>query len=159
MGLIDFVANAGKQLFGAGDAAAAPSSDPAVLSKRASALEAEVKSLGLPVEDLKIKVADQTAYVKGKVPTRADAEKVCLACGNVAGIAKVEDRLDVTNPAPEAKYYTVVKGDTLSKIAKEQYGNTSYKDLIFQANRDRLKTENSLREGQKLRLPPKPAGG
>src|SRR4029453_3446137 len=99
MGLIDFVVNAGKQLFGAGAAAAAPSSDPAVLSKRASALEAEVKSLGLPVEDMKIEGAHQAAYVKGTVPKRADAEKVFLACGNVAGIAKVEDRLDVTNPA------------------------------------------------------------
>src|SRR5262245_42215677 len=73
MGLIDFVVNAGKKLFGAGDAAAAPTNDPDVLSKRASALESEVMSLGLPVKDLKIKVAEQTAYVKGTVPTRGDA--------------------------------------------------------------------------------------
>jgi nucleoid-associated protein YgaU len=155
MGLIDFVVNAGKQLFGAGDAAAAPSSDPNVLSKRASALEAEVKSLGLPVEDLKIKVADQTAYVKGKVPTRADAEKVCLACGNVAGIAKVEDRLDVTTPAPEAKYYTVVKGDTLSKIAKEQYGDANKYPQIFEANKPMLTNPDKIYPGQVLRIPPK----
>src|SRR5262249_830479 len=155
MGLVDFGGNAGKQLFGAGEAAAAPSSDPAVLSKRASALEAEVKSLGLPVEDLKIKVADQTAYVKGKVPTRADAEKVCLACGNVAGIAKVEDRLDVTNPAPEAKFYTVVKGDTLSKIAKEQYGDPNKSPQIFEANKPMLSNPDKIYPGQVLRIPPK----
>jgi nucleoid-associated protein YgaU len=154
MGLIDFVVHAGKQLFGAGDAAAAPSSDPAVLSKRASALESEVKSLGLPVEDLKIKVADQTAYVKGKVPTRADAEKVCLACGNVAGIAKVEDRLDVTTPAPEAKYYTVVKGDTLSKISKEQYGDANKYQHIFEANKPMLSNPDKIYPGQVLRIPP-----
>src|SRR4029450_9312354 len=103
MALIDFVVNAGKKLFGTGEAAAAPGSDPDVLSKRASALENEVMSLGLPVKDVKSRVAAQVPYVKGTVPTRSDAEKVCLACGNVEGIAKVEDRLDVTNPEPAAK--------------------------------------------------------
>lgn len=53
--------------------------------------------------------------------------------------------------------YTVKSGDTLSRIAKEKYGNTSYQDLIYQANRDRLSSPNSLKEGQKLRLPRKPA--
>jgi len=155
MGLIDFVVNAGKKLFGAGDAAAAPTSDPDVLSKRASALESEVKALGLPVQDLKIKVADQTAYVKGKVPTRADAEKVCLACGNVEGIAKVEDRLDVTNPEPEARFYTVVKGDTLSKIAKEQYADANRYQVIFEANKPMLTHPDKIYPGQVLRIPPK----
>jgi nucleoid-associated protein YgaU len=154
MGLIDFVVNAGKKLFGADEAAAAPTADPNILSKRASALEAEVKALGLPVEDLKIKVADQTAYVKGKVPTRGDAEKVCLACGNVAGIATVEDRLDVTNPAPEARYYTVVKGDTLSKIAKEQYGDANKYHAIFEANKPMLTHPDKIYPGQVLRIPP-----
>jgi hypothetical protein len=49
-----------------------------VLSKRATALEEHVGKLGLPVEGLKIKVADDVAYVKGKVPTQADGEKVVL---------------------------------------------------------------------------------
>lgn len=67
------------------------------------------------------------------------------------------------SPAPppnrqgEVLEYTVRSGDTLSKIAKEKYGSSSFQDLIYQANRDRLSSPNSLKEGQKLRLPPKPA--
>ena len=69
---------------------------------------------------------------------------------------------DAPPPAPPAGHqeetveYTVRAGDTLSKIAKEQYGDVSYKDFIFKANRDRIRSEHSLREGQRLRLPPKP---
>ncbi len=155
MGLIDFVVSAGKKLFGVGDAAAAPSSDPDVLSKRASALEAEVRSLGLPVEDLKIKVAEHVAYVKGKVPTRAVAEKICLACGNVAGIAKVEDKLEVTTPEAESRFYTVVKGDTLSKIAKVHYGDANRYQVIFEANKPMLTHPDKIYPGQVLRIPPK----
>src|SRR4029450_11645836 len=91
MGLIDFVVNAGKKLFGAESAEAAKSPDPDVQSKRSSALENEIKTLGLNVEGLKIKVAEQTVYVRGKVKTQADKEKVVLALGNVDGIAKVDD--------------------------------------------------------------------
>lgn len=62
-----------------------------------------------------------------------------------------------TAPPPEAAVeYTVRSGDTLSRIAKAQYGSVAYKDLIFRANRDRLADEDSLKPGQKLRLPPKP---
>src|SRR5262249_55961804 len=91
MGLIDFVVNAGKKLCGASDAEAAKSPAPAVQSKRVSALENEIKSLGLNVEGLKIKMAEQTVYVRGKVKTQADREKVVLALGNVEGVAKVDD--------------------------------------------------------------------
>ena len=59
-------------------------------------------------------------------------------------------------PQADAPEYTVKAGDTLSGIAKARYGSTKYKDLIYQANRDRLGSEDDLREGQKLRLPPKP---
>lgn len=53
--------------------------------------------------------------------------------------------------------YTVQSGDTLSRIAREKYGSPTFQDLIYNANRDRLASPNSLKEGQKLRLPPKPA--
>jgi nucleoid-associated protein YgaU len=154
MGLIDFVVNAGKKLFGADTAAAAPSADPDVLNKRASALEAEVRSLGLPVEDLKIKVADQVAYVKGKVRTAADGEKVCLACGNVEGIAKVENRLEAADGTGGSRFYTVVKGDTLSKISKEMYGDANKYNAIFEANKPMLTHPDKIYPGQVLRIPP-----
>ena len=154
MGLIDFVRAAGEKIFGTGEAAAAPTTDQAVLTKRSSSLEERVKSLGLAVDDLKIKVADDVAYVKGKVATQDIREKVILAVGNVAGIARVDDRLEVTTPQPEARYYTVVKGDTLSKIAKEQYGNANQYPKIFEANKPMLKDPDKIYPGQVLRIPP-----
>lgn len=64
----------------------------------------------------------------------------------------------LTTPAPDsqATEYTVKSGDSLSAIAKAHYGSTRFKDLIYEANKDRLASEDDLREGQKLRLPPKP---
>lgn len=59
-------------------------------------------------------------------------------------------------PPPDSTEYTIKSGDTLSGIAKAHYGSTKFKDLIFEANRDRLSSEDGLREGHKLRLPPKP---
>jgi nucleoid-associated protein YgaU len=153
MGLIDFVRAAGEKIFGTSEAAASPTTDETVLSKRATALEAHVGKLGLPVEGLKIKVADDVAYVKGTVPTQAEREKIVLAVGNVAGIAKVEDRLEVTNPQPEARYYTVVKGDTLSKIAKEQYGDANKYPQIFESNKPMLTHPDKIYPGQVLRIP------
>ena len=39
---------------------------------------------------------------------------------NVAGVAAVDDRMTVENPEPEAVFYEVKRGDSLSKIAKEK---------------------------------------
>jgi nucleoid-associated protein YgaU len=153
MGLIEFIRSAGEKIFGGSEAAAAPTTDETVLSKRAAALEEHVKSFGFPVEGLKIKVADDVAYVKGTVPTQEVREKVVLVTGNVAGIARVEDRLEVTNPQPEARYYTVVKGDTLSKIAKQAYGDANKYPQIFEANKPMLKHPDKIYPGQVLRIP------
>lgn len=153
MGLIDFVLSAGEKIFGAGEAAAAPVTDETVLSKRATALEDHVRNLGLSVDDLKIKVAGDTAVVKGKAANQAIREKVVLAIGNTAGIAKVDDRIEVVTPQPEAKYYTVQKGDTLSKISKDAYGDANRYQAIFEANRPMLKHPDKIYPGQVLRIP------
>jgi nucleoid-associated protein YgaU len=153
MGLIDFVRSAGEKLFGKGEAAAATTKDEAVLSKRATTLEDHVRELGLAVDDLKIKVDDEIAFVKGKVETQDVREKVVLAIGNVEGIARVDDRLEVTNPEPEARYYTVGKGDTLSKIAKQEYGDANKYAIIFDANKPMLKHPDKIYPGQVLRIP------
>jgi nucleoid-associated protein YgaU len=155
MGLFDFVLNAGKKLFGPGDAEAAKSADPEVLTKRSAALENEIKSLGLEVEGLKVKMAGDTAHVRGKVKTQADREKVVLALGNVEGVARVDDGgLEVTSPGGAARMYTVQKGDTLSKIAKEHYGDANKYQAIFEANRPMLAHPDKIYPGQVLRVPP-----
>ena len=81
-------------------------------------------------------------------------EKIILAVGNTEGIARVDDRLEVVKPEPEAQYYTVVKGDTLSKISKEYYGDPMKYPAIFEANKPMLKDPDLIYPGQVLRIPP-----
>ncbi len=52
--------------------------------------------------------------------------------------------------------YIVQPGDNLYAISKKIYGDASQIDNIFSANRDSLKSKNSLKVGQTLRLPPLP---
>ena len=91
--------------------------------------------------------------MKGQVATQEIREKIVLAVGNVEGIAKVEDRLEVTSPQPAARYYTVVKGDTLSKVAKQHYGDANKYPQIFEANKPMLKHPDKIYPGQVLRIP------
>ena len=51
------------------------------------------------------------------------------------------------------KTYTVVKGDSLSKIAKRVYGKASMWKVIYEANRDQIKDPDLIFPGQLLRLP------
>jgi nucleoid-associated protein YgaU len=79
---------------------------------------------------------------------------VVLALGNVTGVASVEDAIKPAKTAPEAKMHTVKKGDTLWAIAKEQYGDGSKFNTIFEANRPMLKDPDQIYPGQVLRIPP-----
>ena len=49
--------------------------------------------------------------------------------------------------------YTVKKGDTLSKISKQFYGDADAYKKIFDANRDQLKDPDKIQPGQVLRIP------
>ena len=49
--------------------------------------------------------------------------------------------------------YTVKAGDSLSKIAKEYYGNAGDFMKIFEANRDKLTDPNKIQPGQELVIP------
>jgi LysM repeat protein len=55
--------------------------------------------------------------------------------------------------APETKSYTVKSGDTLSKIAKEFYGNANEYNKIFEANTDKLSSPDKIQVGQELVIP------
>src|SRR5579875_553167 len=49
--------------------------------------------------------------------------------------------------------YKVQSGDTLSKIAKEFYGNANEYQKIFEANRDTLQSPDKIQPGQELKIP------
>jgi nucleoid-associated protein YgaU len=56
-------------------------------------------------------------------------------------------------PAPADKTYTVAAGDSLSKIAKQFYGNANEYMKIFDANKDKLTDPNNIKVGQQLVIP------
>jgi len=144
MGLFDFVKGAGQKLFGGGEKAN---------TEAALNLKSMVAGMGIPVENLDIDVDDDKATVKGVAPTQADREKVVLLVGNVNGIAKVDDQMTIA-PDPPATFYTVVGGDSLSKIAKEFYGDPMKYPVIFEANKPMLEHPDKIYPGQVLRIPP-----
>jgi nucleoid-associated protein YgaU len=55
--------------------------------------------------------------------------------------------------APAEQTYTVVAGDSLSKIAKHLYGDANQWRRIFEANRDQIENPDLIKPGQKLKIP------
>lgn len=154
MGLFDFVKDVGEKL-GIGKNEEREAAEEYVEEQqKANALWHMVKGLGLEVEDFQVQYDDGVATITGKVPSQAEKEKVVLALGNTQGVAQVDDRLEVVEPAPEATFYVVQSGDSLSKIALAHYGDAMKYPAIFEANKPMLKDPDLIYPGQVLRIPP-----
>ena len=52
-----------------------------------------------------------------------------------------------------AEYYVVQKGDTLQKISGKVFGTTQKWKIIYEANKNVLKSPDRIRAGQKLVIP------
>ena len=59
----------------------------------------------------------------------------------------------VQQPSAPSRDYTIKSGDSLSKIAKEFYGNAADWQKIYQANKDTIKDPNLIFPGQKIKIP------
>lgn len=57
-------------------------------------------------------------------------------------------------PPQQDRTYTVVKGDSLSKIAKTLYGSAGKWKVIYEANKDLIKNPDLIYPGQVFRIPP-----
>jgi nucleoid-associated protein YgaU len=92
-----------------------------------------------------------------------DAEKKKADFSDVvAGGSSTAPRADVpstkeASPAPNVtdreRSYTVVAGDTLSKIAKREYGDASKWHQIYEANKDTIKNPDLIYPGQTFKIP------
>lgn len=54
---------------------------------------------------------------------------------------------------PPARRYTVKSGDSLSAIAKREYGDAAKWRRIYDANRDQISNPDLIHPGQELTIP------
>ncbi len=162
MGLFDFITDVGSKLGGKifdvthdeVDFTTVEKATPEqVNTVRAKSIIDNIDESGVIVQNLKVDVDGSKVALAGKVNTQTCSEKLTLIAGNQHGIGTVDCQLEVANPEPESTIYTVVSGDTLSKIAKKVYGDASKYTVIFEANQPMLTDPNKIYVGQSLRIP------
>ncbi|MEM8526787.1 MAG: peptidoglycan-binding protein LysM [Bacteroidota bacterium] len=163
MGLFSFLKKAGSKLFSKDEKDRKGTttdgiSEEVARDQKINLLKSVADTIGIDVQNLEIELTGEESdvvMVYGQVETQEDKEKLILALGNVAGIAGVDDsNITVEKTEPEATFYEVKKGDYLSKIAKEVYGDAMKYPVIFEANKPMLKDPDLIYPGQVLRIPP-----
>lgn len=77
------------------------------------------------------------------------------AAARRADFSDVAGASDTTKgaPATAGRTYTVVSGDSLSKIAQRELGDASKWKAIYEANRDKIDDPDLIHPGQVLTLP------
>jgi len=141
MGLFKFIKDAGEKLRRGKD-------------NTADDVREKVEQHSIDVRDLDVAQDGDKVILKGTAKTQEEAEKAIIAAGNNEGVGEVESHIVVEEPAPEATFYTVVSGDSLSKIARDQYGDAMKYPVIFEANKPMLSDPDKIYPGQVLRIPP-----
>jgi nucleoid-associated protein YgaU len=115
-----------------------------------------IESGNLGIDNLQV-AYDNGTWLSGECPSAEAMQKAVLLAGNVQGVSAVDVAgLKVPPPKPEeekVEYYIIQAGDTLSKIAKQYYGDANKYPRIFEANREVIKDANLIFPGQKIRIP------
>ncbi len=161
MGLFDFLKTAGSSVLKKKTATAASKNKSAIATKerQEGLLEGIIEGAGLNVKNVDIEIENDIVKIWGEAATDADRERAILILGNMDGVGTVDDRISVVESAPEvsvapqSQMYEVQPGDSLSKIAKNFYGDPMKFQAIFEANQPMLKDPNLIYVGQKLRIP------
>ncbi len=96
--------------------------------------------------------SDRKADFSG-VSTRVDST---AAPGRKADFSGVSTRVDSSGDTVGGHTYIVRKGDTLSAIARQHYGEASAWRMLFEANRDVLDDPDRIHPAQEIRIPPRP---
>ena len=116
-------------------------------------------------EEPRVSVDDTTATLYGRARSHAAKEKAVLMAGNFKGIEHVDDSNVQVTPqqqaasegapatAQTAQFYTIEKGDTLSKIAERHYGDANKWRSLFDANREVIEDPDKIYPGQTIRIP------
>jgi len=100
---------------------------------------------------------DGKLYFKGTVSSDAEKNRIWDAIKTIPEWQKevVADITVIATPASagQMRTHTVMAGETLSKIAKDELGSANAYMKIFEANKDQLQDPNMIKPGQVLRIP------
>lgn len=159
MSLFGFVKDIGRKIFNKDEEAA-------------EEIKAYIESNNPGVENLEVTFENGIVGLCGDCNSGEAFQKTVLMAGNVKGVIDVyTNRLKVVQNGQEApmsaagdnqsmpddgtkvEFYTIVSGDSLSKIAKRYYGNAMDYPKIFEANREVIEDPDKIYPGQKIRIP------
>jgi hypothetical protein len=109
-------------------------------------------------------VQDDKLYLKGIAPSDEAKNKFWDQIKLInPNLDDINAEIDVDSSRSQAatagggsqgsQRYTVKSGDTLSKISKQFYGDSSEYMQIFYANRDKLNDPDKIQVGQELNIP------
>jgi nucleoid-associated protein YgaU len=102
-----------------------------------------------------VHIENNKLLIRGAAPTEAIKNELWIRIKDIAPLYEdltADITIDPSLKVPET-LYTVVAGDSLSKIAKHFYGDANKYMKIFEANKDQLKNPDLIKPGQVLRIP------
>jgi nucleoid-associated protein YgaU len=124
---------------------------------------------GVSVFNLQVEDAGGVIALRGDVHSQADKDKaqqvvqgLGVAAANYLTVQGVSGGVTMgsvaaadaaATTAASAKRYTVKSGDTLSKIAKQVYGDASQWKKIHEANRAKIPNPDLIHPGDELTIP------
>jgi nucleoid-associated protein YgaU len=129
------------------------------LKKKYTSVLAIVQQQGVRLAQLHVQ--DNKLFMRGAAPSETiknalwnQIKAVNPAYDDITADITVDSTLPQPAPASAPKRtYKVQPGDSLSKIAKEFYGNANDYMRIFEANKDTLNDPNKIQIGQELVIP------
>jgi nucleoid-associated protein YgaU len=151
MGLFGFVQDIGRKVFNT-DADAAEKIQEHILANNPG------------VENLQVTYEDGIVSLAGDCTNKQAFQKCVLMAGNVEGVKDVyaTDLRPYVDPTPRAvpveaeeEYYVIQSGDSLSKIAKQFYGDANKWMDLFEANKEIILDPDKIFPGQKIVIPRK----
>ena len=113
-----------------------------------------LQGAGVNVFNLNVKDVGGMTAVYGSVRTAEEKAKAEQAIE--AKVGKISNHIEVqvaSGAAGGARSYTVKSGDTLSKIAKQVYGDANQWKKIHSANADLIRDPDKIQPGWTLTLP------
>lgn len=168
MSLFGFVKDIGRNIFNKDEDAA-------------EKIKAHIESNNPGVKDLTVEYDDGIVALCGECESSDAFEKAVLMAGNVKGVIDVytsgmtvaqapeapvvtmeiptavsepaKQSVPVVADAPKVEYYVIQSGDSLSKIAKNYYGDAMQYPKIFEANKEVIEDPDKIYPGQKIRIP------